>query len=280
MTQMKMNKKNRINDLLKWFAGKLLPIAIFIPIAKVIYPLFNSTRRWPNIEVKMLESHLFSIKTQNEPVFYFYEFTRIERYLFPNPIKKIMNVMLDKYSFEMAEIVVQKGDTIVEVGANIGEFSRAAASLGTMLVCIEPDPIAYKCLELNLMGFTNIYLYNVVCAENCGNIDFYISSSGADSSIIEPVAFEKIVTKECLTLDTIITERKIHKIDFLKIEAEGAEPEVLLGARNSLNITRKIAVDCGPERKGASTRDAVYGCLIANGFDVYEKENMVYGKKK
>lgn len=270
---------SRINESLKRVAEKLLPVQFYLTIAKIIYPIFNKQRRWPKLNIEQLNISLFRINVPNEPPFYFYEYTRLDRYLFPNSFHFILNKMLEKYSYEAAGIAVAEGDIVLEVGANIGEFSRAAAEIASKVICVEPDVKPFECLKLNLAEYSNVHLYNLVSGNFSGDINFYISSTGADSSIIEPDSFERIEVKKSKTLDSILEELSLTKVNFLKIEAEGAEPEVLAGAVKVLTVTEKIAIDCGPERKGASTRDEVYEILKGNSFEIYEKHNMLYGKK-
>jgi FkbM family methyltransferase len=255
---------------------RFLPAPIFIGIARVMYPLLNKKRRWPVMNIRHINNHLFCIEAGEER-FFFYEHTRLERYLWPDPLHNIRDKMLDKYSYN--EIAVSDGDVVVEIGANIGEFTRAAALKALILISVEPDPVAFNCLERNVSGLSNVTLFNGVVSEKNGNVDFYISSEGADSSIIEPDGYEKMITVESMTLDTLLDKMGISHVDFLKIEAEGGEPEVLRGARNTLLVTRKVAIDCGPERKGSSTRNAVHECLKENHFNVFEKGYMVYGIK-
>ena len=274
-----MESKNILFDFLKSIAVFLLSPKVYIRFAKLAYPLFNSSRRWPKFKISKLGKKLYSIEYMENSPFFFYEHTRIDRYLFPEAYNTRMKLMLDKYSYNKANISIKKGDIVIEVGANIGEFSIPAASLASKIVCIEPDPIPFNCLKMNLINFKNVFLFNLACSDLTGKIDFYLSSKGADSSMIKPDSYEKKVTLDSKPLDRILEELKIDKIDFLKIEAEGAEPEVLKGASKTLTMTKKIAVDCSPEREGTSTRDSVIATLKKNGFEIHEKNDMIYGIK-
>lgn len=55
------------------------------------------------------------------------------------------------------------------------------------------------------------------------------------------------------TIEAVMERHKIASIDFLKVEAEGFEPEILAGAGKRLKDVSKIAIDCGPERFGKTT---------------------------
>ena len=49
-------------------------------------------------------------------------------------------------------------------------------------------------------------------------------------------------------MDNIINSEKYQLIKLLKIDAEGAEPEILMGASKLLHKIKYITVDVGPER--------------------------------
>ena len=71
-----------------------------------------------------------------------------------------------------------------------------------------------------------------------------------------------------MTLDAALTNRDLSRPIILKLEAEGAEPEVLLGAQGTLAMIDWVSVDCGPE-KGFAKDDTFLAChdiLLAHGF--------------
>lgn len=97
-----------------------------------------------------------------------------------------------------------------------------------------------------------------------GDVAFFYSPDEADSSLIEPPNFiDKCVTKGA-RIDTLFRER----IKLLKIDAEGAELEVLKGAQNLLEKITYISVDLGFERGRSqdSTLIEVFNFLIPKGF--------------
>ena len=77
----------------------------------------------------------------------------------------------------------------------------------------------------------------------------FSKAGSADSSLIEIADYDSASTVKTTTLDRYVREHGIDLIEVLKIEAEGAEPEVLRGARESLKISRYVTVDCGRERQ-------------------------------
>jgi hypothetical protein len=74
---------------------------------------------------------------------------------------------------------------------------------------------------------------------------FYENTENADSSLIEPPIYRTIRTVKTTTLDDFEINGTIK---LLKLEAEGAEPEILLGSIKTLKRVIFLTVDAGPER--------------------------------
>lgn len=123
-------------------------------------------------------------------------------------------------------------------------------------------------------------------------IRFYLAYETADSSVFADVWSErtktlakskKICTKyvelEARLLDDVLSDVKFDKLDFLKIDAEGTEPEVLEGAKRTLETVPNVAVDCSCERHGKSTLRAVQNILEKANFNVAHRGYEVFGWK-
>jgi len=107
--------------------------------------------------------------------------------------------------------------------------------------------------------------------DNEEKINFYIKDYGADSSLIEPKDYLKKTEVDTITLDKFISDLN-KPIKLLKIEAEGAEPEVLIGLSKELKKVNYIVVDCGFER-GINSESTIRECsqyLINNNFEFYK----------
>ena len=72
--------------------------------------------------------------------------------------------------------------------------------------------------------------------------------------------------------------RSLGSHPMLKMDAEGHEPEVLLGAGSTLTRFAYVAIDTGPERQGKPTTDAVRAILDQGGFSTtLWGKNVVHG---
>lgn len=180
----------------------------------------------------------YYIKNFNDSKIYYpnIRFTRILTHQ-----KEFLNHLFDSYLLN--NINFQNGDYIIDCGSNVGELSLAFKQKGLKVdyLGIEPEPNTYKCLEKN----TESSNLNICLSDKESKIPFYIDSIGANSSAIKPDTSDTIINVSAKRLDQIIESRNIK---LLKIDAEGAEPEVLLGCEGIKQNIDYISVDCGAER--------------------------------
>ncbi len=115
----------------------------------------------------------------------------------------------------------------------------------------------------------SITTMNVGLFDTNKTLDFFVSSEGADSSLIRPKKFTHIVKVNAHRLDELLPNRKIK---LLKLEAEGAELEVSLGCQNILGNIEYISADLGFERgvEESSTLVPVVNYLLSHGFTLVE----------
>jgi FkbM family methyltransferase len=162
---------------------------------------------------------------------------------------------------------LREGMTVFDVGANVGEltllFSRFAGAGGSVHA-FEPSRAAFERLE-NVCRAANrqrVVLNNLALSDKNGFIrlhvyeDDYLSfNSQAARPLkdygleIEPVGIEEI---SATTIDDYCDEKGIEQIDLLKIDTEGAELQVMKGARRMLKSGR---VKCMTFEFGQTTFD-------------------------
>lgn len=165
----------------------------------------------------------------------------------------------------LVERLVRPGDTIVDVGANIGLFSLAAARKMNQqghIYAFEPLPatadFARKNVDLN--GFSSFVTVTQVAVSNKpGEAELYLGPCSGHHSLypLTTIERENKVVVPVVTLDQTLSE--IPSINLLKIDVEGAELDVLDGAANAVKRCYDIAiivefgashlkrVDCSPE---------------------------------
>jgi FkbM family methyltransferase len=192
---------------------------------------------------------------------------RVNRYLAPGGLSTLLDSQYDKY---IGEGTISDVDFIIDVGANVGEFTLAALRRWpkARVVCFEPDPRAYHALTLNVADLSNVLALPIALGNCNGQVTFHSSWRDADSSIIKPVVRSRALTVPIRRLDDALSDLRLEGSGLLKMDAEGAEPEVLSGASDFLRRVDLVTVDAGAERAGAPTADEVADLLEGAGLSV------------
>jgi FkbM family methyltransferase len=147
------------------------------------------------------------------------------------------------------EELIQPGWTTVDVGANIGYFTLLMANrVGPQGKVIAFEPLAenFRILKENIKmnGHTNVVAENCALMSRTERIELRSATPGAITWVasvkIDQNSAVESQSVEAVTLDEYVQEKGIAKVDFLKIDVEGAEASVLEGATNVLNRDKPI----------------------------------------
>lgn len=143
----------------------------------------------------------------------------------------------------------KRGEVFVDVGAHIGKYTlRIAKIVGEngRVIAIEPDPENFKALLLGIKmnELKNVSALNIAAWDKSAILPLYkskpdskISSVGLHGkgwSSIKRKISEKIVYVVAKPLDKIIKELNVFRVDWIKIDAEGSEYEVLRGSKKTI----------------------------------------------
>ncbi len=149
---------------------------------------------------------------------------------------------------------VKPGMTVLDIGANVGCHTFRLAKLvgtGGKVIAFEPMAIAFtkfsRNLELN--NFTNIILEKMALSnEDRGNqaLHFYaswpLSSDSHDKLHPFHHGLKSQGIAEVITLDDYINKKGIEKVDFIKLDVDGYEYKVILGAVNSIRKLKPVMI--------------------------------------
>lgn len=141
----------------------------------------------------------------------------------------------------------------IDVGANIGMFTIYALNRirNGKVIAIEPFPdnirLIRKSIELN--HFKNAFLYECALSDKNGMVNLYLYEHDGLHSIMGGIhsytqtQSQGFISVQLRTLDSIVNELGLHKIDLIKIDVEGAELLVLKGASDSLPKINSLIMD-------------------------------------
>jgi FkbM family methyltransferase len=169
------------------------------------------------------------------------------------------------------QISFKDSDFVIDVGANTGDLFIYLNSInkGINYLGFEPGIREYQCLKYNVGAER---CQNIALGESESRLKFYYKPEFGDSSLIEMKDYSSVYEVRVRKLDNVLQELNLDKINIklLKLEAEGAEPEILSGLIKCLKNFEYISVDLGFERgiSQESTLPAVTNYLLLNGFIV------------
>lgn len=250
------------------FASKRLSERAYITLQEWVRPVLQKQRTRGGRKVDILDDG-YRVTWSNGQVFHFAHAQRYGRYMHQDGLSYIFDFMLQKY--QDGDVLVEDNDIVVEVGTNVGEFACAVSARASRVLGFEPDPSAVASLLRNAAIFPNVEVLPFAAAAEDGEMEFYIQTSTSDSSFVEPQEWSSKIIVPTRSLTSVMRQHGLDRIDFLKVEAEGYEPEVLRGAGPALESVRKIAVDCSPERNGEPTFDECEEIIGRVGFKTWRK---------
>ncbi len=188
--------------------------------------------------------------------------------------------------------LLRPGMTVVDVGANIGEFSaRAGARVGARgrVFAFEPasECFARLAANLSLSGLDNVRAERLAISDQSGEAELNLNEAGdtnrGQSSLARLGHHQRSEVVRLTRLDDYLTEQKAPRLDVLKVDTQGAELRVLRGARARLAADRPaIIVRCRESHSrafGDSMRE-VQRFLRDCGYTVWEIDPQGRGPRR
>jgi FkbM family methyltransferase len=166
---------------------------------------------------------------------------------------------------------LRPGGVFVDVGANVGWFSLTVAAHrpSSTVWAIEPVPATADQLAENLAasGLSRVVIHRVVLGAADGTAELVATADSAFAHVSGAGRTtwtdrqEPTVTCPVTTLDRLWAAAGRPRVDAVKIDVEGAEPEVLAGAVTVLRACRPVLVVEAPTDAHREALDRVVGPL-------------------
>jgi FkbM family methyltransferase len=168
--------------------------------------------------------------------------TLIGRLWIPSPgiyvIKHLEREQVVQKVYDYPSAHVLSGDTVIDCGAHIGGFTRMALRAGARLVvAIEPEKANIVAFRRNFseeIKNGRVILIEKGVWDKTGSLSLHLSNTGDSHSVAINQNAGKDQAIEVTTIDSLIENLKLSKVDFIKMDIEGAELNALRGSREVL----------------------------------------------
>jgi FkbM family methyltransferase len=170
---------------------------------------------------------------------------------------------------------LQPGMTVIDVGANVGVYTFSAAQrVGETgrVIAIEPFSNCVQCLQetCRINDLTQVTVCRGAASDRLGSA--YLSlhaASELNELVITPDATNRDVEEvPCLTLDSLLDQEQLQRVDWLKIDAEGHELQVLKGSDRLLSqFAPTILYENIAGHQGSNRPVAEY--LLSKGYHLF-----------
>jgi len=221
---------------------------------------------------------LLSAKARNEP---FREIRCRNGVVLRSPDQVALNflfheIWLDEF-YAPDGYTIKANETVVDIGANIGVFALWAATRAknVRVICYEPFPknAEYFAANLKASGLTNIEFHAVAVADEPATRRLHVDDSWILHSLTRKASDETGVEVECVSLDMALAD--IEKCDFLKLDCEGGEYEILYAASDeTLRRISRMVCEFNVIDRDQKNGNALKAFLLTKDF-IVEKHEML-----
>jgi|GEM_PF-727921 len=176
--------------------------------------------------------------------------------------------LLNNYESEVFSFFIPRpNDVVIDVGANIGYFTiYASRKVGKdgLVIALEPMDEAYDCLmkNLRLNRISNVKAFKLALWSSETTLKLYRTKGYFTSAISKVDVFKNLIHQKKLNLikkyeiktvklDDLIKNINLSKVDWIKIDVDGSEYEVILGSMNTLKRFKpKLIIEIHDQKVG------------------------------
>jgi FkbM family methyltransferase len=190
----------------------------------------------------------------------------------------------DASEIEILKKYIKPGSSVLDIGANIGFYSKILSQLAGStgkIYCFEPDKLNFKYLQKNTAHLKNIELFNSAVSDKKDVIKIYKSKMlNVDHRTYPVNNYESVEEIDAISIDDLVAEKIIPKVDFIKIDIQGYELSAFKGMLTLLRSNKdlKIVAEFWPHGflKAGTTAVDFYHFFTGLGFkfSIIEKDTL------
>lgn len=170
---------------------------------------------------------------------------------------------------------------VLHVGAHMGEEAEDYDRLGFAPVYwIEANQDLWAPLEKRLSPYGEQHVVPALVADKAREVTFNIANNGQSSSILPlgthawehpEVKYVGHETRMATTVDTLLAEGKIQQAEFMNLDVQGAELDVLKGAKKFIRGVRTVYTEVNEQElyAGCALFPQITQFLNRQGFELY-----------
>ena len=190
-------------------------------------------------------------------------------------------IFREKHHGKMNGFPSKKDSVIVDLGANEGFYVLKAKEIApnSKIIAVEPNPTAFRVLKKNVKinRLKNVITLNKAVTSKNGKIKFEIVKGRSEVGSVK--VYEKYrknlkkIKIDSITLENLCRRYKIDKIDFLKIDVEGSEVDILKSSKRVLPRVKKAIIEYHNAQK---TINGVKKIMARNNFKLVKVDDQKF----
>ena len=144
--------------------------------------------------------------------------------------------------------LIRPDDIVLDVGANIGCTSILFSKLAAKVYSFEPSPTTFRFLQQNLSaaGASNVLAFNCGLGSRASTETLTFAPNNRSGGFVSnKLQLDAGHQTEVITIadgDSFLAAQNVERVDFIKIDVEGFELEVLAGLSSVLQRHRPVVV--------------------------------------
>jgi FkbM family methyltransferase len=197
------------------------------------------------------------------------------------PMYALFKNKQDAFEIDLLRTHLHKGDTVLDIGANIGYYATILAELvgeKGHIHCFEPDTRNFEHLQKACGKKNNITLNQRAVGPRTETIKIYTSKNlNVDHRTYEPEDYDAVMDVKAVSIDDYVRSKNIGRVQMIKMDIQGFEMQALAGMTETLRLNPELKMisEFWPYglRKAGSSLSAYYNRLVELGMHCYLLDN-------